>query len=71
MLPNGEKYDRKCLVDSKDFNKVYCFCCKLFNTSCSKNQLDDEGTRDWKNLSPKLRDHETTNEHIIDKDVQE
>lgn len=64
MLTNGEKHDRKWLIYSKDFNKVYCFCCKLFNTSCSKNQLSDEGTRDWKNLNSKLKSHETTNEHI-------
>ena len=64
MLTNGEKHDRKWLIYSKDFNKVYCFCCKLFNTSCSKNQLNDEGTRDWKNLSFKLKSYETTIEHI-------
>ena len=37
---------------------------QLFNTNCSKNQLNDEGTRDWKNLSSKLKSHERTNEHI-------
>ena len=64
MLTNGEKHDRKWLIYSKDFDKVYCFCCKLFNTNCSKNLFNDEGTRDWKNLSSKLKSHERTNEHI-------
>ena len=27
-------------------------------------QLANEGTNDWKNLSAKLKSHETTNEHI-------
>jgi hypothetical protein len=28
-------------------------------------QLDNEGTNDWKNLSAKLRSHETSIEHIM------
>ena len=36
----------------------------IFNTNCSKNLFNDEGTRDWKNLSSKLKRHETTNERI-------
>ena len=64
ILPNGEKHDRKWLIYSKDFDRVYCFCCKLFNISCSKTQLSHEGSRDWKNLSAKLKRHETTNECI-------
>jgi hypothetical protein len=27
-------------------------------------QLANEGTNDWKNLSARLKSHETTNEHI-------
>ena len=63
-LPNREKYDRKWLVYSKDLDKVYCFCCKLFNSKGSKRQLANEGTNDWKNLSFKHKTHETTKEHI-------
>ena len=64
ILPNGEQGDRKWLVYSKDFDRVFCFCCKLFSTTNSTHQLDGEGSRDWKNLSSKLKSHETTHEHI-------
>ena len=49
---------------SKDLDKVYCFCCNLFNSKGSTSQLANEGTNDWKNLSFKLKTHETTKEHI-------
>ncbi|KAK4729464.1 hypothetical protein R3W88_022452 [Solanum pinnatisectum] len=66
-LANGERHERRWLVYSKDLNKVLCFCCKLFNTTfnAKNNKLANEGSRDWKNLTTKLRTHETTNQHII------
>jgi hypothetical protein len=66
-MPNGEKYDRRWLVYSKDLDKVYCFCCKLFcsNSSvCIANQLVNEGSRDWKNIGSKLKSHEKSYEHV-------
>ncbi|KAL5537435.1 hypothetical protein UlMin_042956, partial [Ulmus minor] len=64
-LLNGEKHDRRWLIYSKDFDKIYCFCCKLFSTKFNVTQLGNEGNKDWKNLGKKLKSHETSNEHIM------
>ena len=64
-LSNGEKYDRKWLVYSKELDKVFCYCCKLFNLKSNTSQQANEGCGDWKNLIAKLKSHETTNEHTI------
>ena len=63
ILSNEEKHDKKQLVYSKDADQVFCFCCKLFESKRT-GQLCNEGTRDWKNISSKIRKHETTREHI-------
>ncbi|KAK4607729.1 hypothetical protein RGQ29_001520 [Quercus rubra] len=66
-LSNGEKFDRRWLVYSKDLDKAFCFCCKLFNSTthgnCT-NQLTNEGTNDWRNISNKIKNHETSKEHV-------
>ena len=41
----------------------FFFFCKLFDSKCT-GQLCNEGTRDWKNISSKIRNHETTREYI-------
>jgi hypothetical protein len=64
-LPNGEKCDRKWLMYSKDLDKVYCFCCILFNSKGSTSQLANEGTNECKNLSFKLKTHETTKSILL------
>ncbi|KAL5568526.1 hypothetical protein UlMin_025101 [Ulmus minor] len=55
---------KKWLIYSKDFDKVYCFCCKLFGIKSCTNKIGNDGTKDWKNLGAKLKSHETSVEHI-------
>jgi hypothetical protein len=63
-LPNGEKHERKWLVYSNELDSVFCLCCKLFNSESCTNQLANQGTNDWRNLSGKIKRHETSSEHI-------
>ncbi|XP_062028845.1 uncharacterized protein LOC133744818 [Rosa rugosa] len=61
---NGEIRERIWLVYSKDLDRVFCFCCKLFNAKNSRSQLANEGFRDWQNLSDRLKGHERSIQHV-------
>ncbi|KAK0152966.1 Zinc finger MYM-type protein 5 [Merluccius polli] len=63
-LPNGENARRDWLVYSKTRDSVFCFCCKLFNTCSSRPMLANNGLNDWRHLSTKLKEHETSRDHI-------
>lgn len=64
MLPNGETKDRKWLVYSKELDRVFVSVVSLFKTMNSRSQLTSEGTRDWKHLGEKLKQHESSIEHL-------
>lgn len=50
---------------SKHLDKVFCFCCKFFNKKPKINSLANEGFNDWEHLSVRLKEHETSGEHMI------
>ena len=63
-LLNWERHERTWLVYWKKLDKVFCFCCKLLSNSHFSSQLVDDGCNNWKNLSARLKQHETFDEYI-------
>jgi len=64
ILSNGETCDREWLVYSKELDRVFCFCCKLLRKGHLRNQLANEGLSDWSHVGTRLKDHETSADHI-------
>ncbi|XP_076942324.1 uncharacterized protein LOC143612161 [Bidens hawaiensis] len=63
-LSNGETCDRVWLVYSKEVDKLFCFCCKLFRKGQPKGGLDSDGFANWKHSSIRLKNHESSIEHM-------
>ncbi|KAL4579201.1 hypothetical protein LXL04_015339 [Taraxacum kok-saghyz] len=67
ILPNLEKCDREWLVYSKELDKVFCFCCKLFKKGNAKGNLDDKSYGDWHHVAHRLKDHEKSLVHLTNR----
>jgi hypothetical protein len=65
FLSNGEHCDRDWLVYSKELDRVFCFGCKLFTKGHRKGQLANEGCNDWSHIIARLKDHETSVDHVL------
>ncbi|KAK9078008.1 hypothetical protein SSX86_002065 [Deinandra increscens subsp. villosa] len=63
-LSNMEKCDRESLIYSKELDRVFCFCCKVFRKGPSKGKLDGEGYSDWIHASNRLKEHEVSLDHL-------
>uniref|UniRef100_A0A7N0U0M4 DUF4371 domain-containing protein n=1 Tax=Kalanchoe fedtschenkoi TaxID=63787 RepID=A0A7N0U0M4_KALFE len=51
------------LVYSKELDRVFCFCCKIFKKGYVKGGLVNEGYEDWSHIGTRLQEHEVGMEH--------
>ncbi|BAF28674.1 Os11g0628800 [Oryza sativa Japonica Group] len=65
VLSNGEHCDRDWLVYCKELDRVFCFSYKLFTKGHRKGQLANEGYNDWIHLGSRLKEHETSADHVL------
>lgn len=61
-LANNEIIPRRWLVYSISKDRVFCFCCRLFDRQSASN-LVSEGYNNWKHLSETLKMHENSTFH--------
>ncbi|XP_056857419.1 uncharacterized protein LOC130506754 [Raphanus sativus] len=65
IMKNGDMHQRRWLVYSTTFDRIYCFCCKLFTRYKETTQLASIGFLDWSNTGIRLSQHETSHDHIM------
>ncbi|XP_065642765.1 zinc finger MYM-type protein 5-like [Hydra vulgaris] len=61
-LANNETIQRRWLIYPVSKYRVYCFCCRLFDSK-STSSLVSEGYNNWKHLSEMLKVHENSTSH--------
>lgn len=64
LANNGQKVKRRWLTYSKKKNSVFCFCCKIFNTSGTTTLLEKNGNSDWRHIGKTLTTHDTAPNHM-------
>lgn len=62
-LNNGEEILRNWLVYSVAKNSLYCFCCKIFNSTTTSG-ISGDGYKNWKHVGDMLKSHETSRNHV-------
>lgn len=63
-VKTGENVKRSWLCFSPKTGRLYCFFCKLFDTS-QESQFTENGFYDWKHATNRLISHETSKAHLI------
>jgi hypothetical protein len=53
------------LFIQRNLIEFFCFGCKLFTKGHQKGQLSNEGYSDWIHLSSRLKEHETSVDHVL------
>lgn len=61
-LNNGDIIKRNWLVYSKFKDRVFCFCCKLFDSNSTGN-LSKNSINDWRHIGERHKSHEITIPH--------
>ena len=64
VLLNGEKCDRDWLVYSKELDRAFCFCCKVFKSGIGRGTLTNEGFNDWVHVGGRVKEYEISMEHV-------
>ncbi|XP_050876445.1 uncharacterized protein LOC127080158 [Lathyrus oleraceus] len=63
-LANREVCDRDWPVYSKELDRVFCFCYKVFKNGIVRGQLTNEGYSDWVHVGERIKEHELDMEHV-------
>ncbi|WOG95352.1 hypothetical protein DCAR_0414667 [Daucus carota subsp. sativus] len=64
VLSNIEKCDRDWFVYSKELDRIFYFCCKIFKKGIGRGQLTNEGFSNWGHVGLRLKEHETSIDHV-------